>query len=46
MINYVQWNTNNDSVELNKKVISITNDYGINFNIKNIASIKKFKSYI
>jgi hypothetical protein len=28
-----------------KKIISITNDYEINFNIKNIASIKQFKSY-
>jgi hypothetical protein len=29
-----------------KKIISITNDYDINFNIKNIASIKQFKTYI
>jgi hypothetical protein len=29
-----------------KQIISITNDYDINFNIKNIASIKLFKSYI
>jgi hypothetical protein len=28
------------------KIIYITNDYDINFNIKNIASIKQFKSYI
>jgi hypothetical protein len=38
-------NTNNDSVEL-KKIIYVTNYYDINFNIKNIASIKQFKSYI
>jgi hypothetical protein len=37
MANYVQWNTNNDSVQL-KKNISITNDYDINFDIKNIAT--------
>jgi hypothetical protein len=29
-----------------KQIISITNDYDINFDIKNIASIKLFKSYI
>jgi hypothetical protein len=29
-----------------KKNISITNDHDINFNIKNISSIKQFKSYI
>jgi hypothetical protein len=29
-----------------KQIIFITNDYDINFNIKNIASIKHFKSYI
>jgi hypothetical protein len=29
-----------------KQIIFITNDYDINFNIKNIASIKQFKSYI
>jgi hypothetical protein len=29
-----------------KQNISITDDYDINFNIKNIACIKQFKSYI
>jgi hypothetical protein len=30
---------------IDEKYISITNDYDINFNIKNIASIKQFESY-
>jgi hypothetical protein len=29
-----------------KQIISINNDYDINFNIRNIEYIKQFKSYI